>query len=394
MNLLFVATSYPPAIGGAQLTHHQLARQLSETHRVRAVSLWDENRSDWLIGTTLAAPARPRDYIIDGVPVHRVGLTTRDRLRMAPWVPLYYPLMRHAVPAIAAVLEPHLERQAGDAELIHNVRIGREPLSAAALSLARRRRIPFVITPVHHPRWKGWRQKSFVEIYRRADAVIALTPAERRIFVALGVARDRIAVTGVGPMLAEDADPQRFRDRHDVRGPLILFVGQHYPYKGFAELLAAAPSIWRRHPDAELCFVGPHIGRSRELFERAPDRRVKCLGQVDLQTKTDALAACTLLCVPSTQESFGAVYTEAWSFSKPVIGCPIPAVSEVIRHEHDGLLVPQRPPRIASAVVRLLDEPVWAEELGRRGRQVVDERYNWRRLSQLTEDAYRAALAR
>jgi glycosyltransferase involved in cell wall biosynthesis len=57
------------------------------------------------------------------------------------------------------------------------------------------------------------------------------------------------------------------------------------------------------------------------------DPRILELGSVDLQTKTDALEACTLLCLPSTQESFGGVYTEAWSFKKPVIGCDIPAVS-------------------------------------------------------------------
>jgi hypothetical protein len=35
----------------------------------------------------------------------------------------------------------------------------------------------------------------------------------------------------------------------------------------------------------------------------------------------------------------GGVYTEAWSFCKPVIGCPIPAVSELIVEGVDGCLV-------------------------------------------------------
>ena len=41
------------------------------------------------------------------------------------------------------------------------------------------------------------------------------------------------------------------------------------------------------------------------------DPRIHRLGSLNLQQKTNALAACTLLCVPSTQESFGCVYTEA-----------------------------------------------------------------------------------
>ncbi len=58
--------------------------------------------------------------------------------------------------------------------------------------------------------------------------------------------------------------------------------------------------------------------------EATRDPRVTDLGIVDTQTKTDALdiAHSSMLCVPSTQESFGLVYVEAWSLGKPVIAAP------------------------------------------------------------------------
>jgi hypothetical protein len=43
-----------------------------------------------------------------------------------------------ALPPIAACLERHLYRYAVHADLIHNVRIGREGLSYASLQIARR----------------------------------------------------------------------------------------------------------------------------------------------------------------------------------------------------------------------------------------------------------------
>ena len=52
MNLLYTLTSYPPAIGGAQLLQHRTALHLLPRHRIQVVSQWDTNRTDWLLGTT------------------------------------------------------------------------------------------------------------------------------------------------------------------------------------------------------------------------------------------------------------------------------------------------------------------------------------------------------
>jgi hypothetical protein len=45
--------------------------------------------------------------------------------------------------------------------------------------LARDMGIPFVLTPFHHPRWSSWLFRVYHELYRSADAVLALTEAER-----------------------------------------------------------------------------------------------------------------------------------------------------------------------------------------------------------------------
>jgi glycosyltransferase involved in cell wall biosynthesis len=388
VNLLYTLTSYPPAVGGAQLLQHHLGRSLSPRHGIQVVTHWDSDRSDWLIGTTLAAPSRPRDYVVDGIPVHRLGFGWRDKAALIPAVALYYPVMTTALGPISQAIERRLRPYAARADLIHNVRIGREGLSLASLKEARRQKIPFVLTPVHHPRWQGWRYRVFNEIYRSADLLIALTNAERKVLEGLGVERRRIHVTGFGPIVAERDHPAAFRERFGIEGPLVLFLGQHYAYKGFRQLLEAAPRVWRSHPKACFAFVGRAVGGSEEAFRGVGDKRILRLGEVDLQTKTDALAACNLLCVPSTQESFGGVYVEAWTFGKPVIGCRIPAVAEVITDGVDGILVDQDPGSIAGAVTTLLRDSALARAMGASGRRKVADRYTWERLARLTEEAY------
>lgn len=388
MHLLYTITAYPPSVGGAQIHQHYLAQQLHLRHTVQIISHWDSNRTDWLLGTTVMAPTASLDYTLDGIPVHRLGLSVWEKIKLAPVLPLYYPLMSLALPAIAHQLEQHIVPYTTRADVVHNIRVGREGLSYASYQAARRRGIPFVLTPVHHPRWVGWRYRAYLQLYQMADAVIALTQAEKQILIGLGVQAERIAVTGIGPVLAADANASRFLERYKLKGPIALFLGQHYPYKGFQQLLQAAPLVWQKLPDVQFVFIGPPVADSERVFSQFSDRRIHRLGNVDLQTKTDALAACTLLCVPSSQESFGGVFTEAWNFSKPVIGCNIPAVAEVISDGVDGLLVAQEPSQIADRILYLLLNPAQAAAMGRAGKQKVEDRFTWAKIADQVEAVY------
>jgi glycosyltransferase involved in cell wall biosynthesis len=388
MQLLYTLTTYPPAIGGAQLHHHLLGKQLSKTNGIQVVSHWDSQRTDWLLGTTINAPSIDRDYNFEGIQVRRIGLSLSEKISLLPYVSIYYSLMDTALKPIANNLEKHLNNYAKTANLIHNVRIGREGLSYASYQSARKNNIPFILTPVHHPRWVGWRYRAYLALYKLADLVIALTEVEKNILIDLGVREEKIVVTGIGAILAETAQPESFKNKYQIKEPIILFLGQHYSYKGYQQLLAATSLVWQKIPEANFVFIGPDIKNSSSYFQQYRDNRIHRLGAVDLQTKTDALAACDLLCVPSTQESFGGVYTEAWSFAKPVIGCDIPAVAEVISDGVDGYLVSQAPEDIAEKICELLLNPSQAERMGLAGKQKVELRFTWEQLAKKTEAAY------
>ena len=393
MSFFYTITSYPPAVGGAQAHAHRIASMMAQQFDVRTAAFWHTNRTDWLLGTTLRAPTVGESYLLDGVPVSMLRLSQSDRRRALLPTLLYYLRMRASIDALADLIRPHLvELIAKDrVELVHNFRIGREPLSFASWRLARALGVPFVFTPCHHPRWVGWRYRAFIDLYHRSDLVLTLTEAERRELISLGVSSARICTTGVGPVIAPTADPENFRLCYGIDGRLVLFVGQHYSYKGFYALLEAATLVWRRFPDARFAFIGPPVGDSEAAY-RGADPRILRLGTVDLQTKTDAFAACTVLCVPSTQESFGGVYTEAWSFGKPVIGARIPAVAEVIDDGVDGLLTEQRPAEIADRLLQILGDASAAERMGAAGLRKVAEKYSWNVIAQRTRDAYRRVM--
>jgi glycosyltransferase involved in cell wall biosynthesis len=395
LNVLYTITAYPPSIGGAQLHMHQLAQALSVRHRVHVVTQWDAQRTDWLLGSTLTGPRTPRAYEQDGIRVDRIAVPGRARVMLAPWVAAYPAFQGPAIRHIASALADCARPLVGDADVVHNCRIGREGLTAASLSLARERGLPFVLTPVHHPRWGGFLHRHFHHLYREADAVIALTPAERDTLVALGVDAGRVAVTGIGPIVADDHDAERFRRERSLGSdPIVLFLGQKYPYKGIGPLLEAAPLVWKTVPEARFVFLGPRTRDSRRLFARVSDPRVSESAAVSLQEKTDALAACDVMCLPSSQESFGGAFTEAWALGKPVVGADIPAVRAVVDDGQDGFLVEPAAAPLAARIVRLLTEPALRAQMGASGRDKVVRRYGWPLLAEQTERVYADARER
>jgi len=329
------------------------------------------------------------------VPLRSIKFSLADRVLMAPALPLFYASPQLFTPWIAGVFLKRLRAQGGaKLDLIHHGRIGRENLAFASLLFARELGVPFVITPFHHPRWVGWRYRKWLEIYREADHVCALTESERQTLISLGVRPERVSVTGHGPSVLppSETNGERFREVHGLGShPMVLFLGQKYPYKGFAELNQSAAQVWEQFPEARFVFAGPRTRESTAYFKAHRDPRVLELGAVSLAEKCSALAACALLCLPSNQESFGGVFVEAWTFSKPVIGGRIPTIANVIDDGENGLLVDQKPAEIAAAIVELLGNPEKARALGAAGRE-KSHRYSWDTMSSKLRELYSSLL--
>lgn len=388
--LLYSVTSYPPAVGGAPMHFHELGRRLGRHHRLRVACHWNAFRNDWLRGTTVCAPAEDLVYDIDGVTVHRMGLPHAQRLRLLPWTVAYYAALTACIDRISSYWATRLEEIGADIDLIHNGRVGREPLSYASLKLARKLDVPFVFTPFHHPRWVGARHRPYLELYAASDALICMSPAERLVLEQLGVDAHKLYLLGTGPIVADSADGNRFRTKYGLEGfaDIVLFLGPKYPYKGIDTLLAAAEKVWKVRSDTAFVLIGPRTAFSRFLFARRRDHRIREIGTVSHQDKCDALDAARMLCLPSTQESFGTVFLEAWSYSTPVIGCPIPAVSCIVKHGENGLLAAPEPEGLARAILELLGDERLARSLGEAGKRAVLAHWQWPQLASRLDEIY------
>lgn len=390
--VLMTSTAYPPSVGGVQAHVAELRARLKH-FEADVLTLWLEHRTDWLRGSTLNPGAAVTVEVAPGVT--RLGWDWAVRRRMLPWVATYYAHPALAARRIAAALVPEIDRVVSDRHaLIHNHRIGREFLARASLTVARRRGIPFVLTPHHHPRWRGYRYQGWTDVYREADAVLVLTNAERDEMERLGVRPDRVHVTWSSAEPPPPADGARFRAAlGGTRDPIVLFVGQLYRYKGVEELVAAVDAVRAQGVAARLVFIGPSTDFSTRYFARTSRPWLHVLGPVDGQTKWDAIEAAAVVCLPSRHEAFGRVFLEGWSKGKPVVGGRIPAVADVVTDGRTGLLVdPSSSSELAAALQRILSDHALAAKLGANGRGEIEARFSWDAVIDRVESAYETVL--
>ena len=400
MNITFIAQRYYPFMGGVETQTRLVAKALhARGHSVRVggvnfVQRDIPQRLAMLEDSLLVPPYD--DYNDDGVPVHALTPTPAERLQMAPIAVRAIPrLQRHYYHALRrfgyrwyrSVYREKLRPLIADADVVHSVAGGY--LGWAAQEVAQEEGVPFVLTPYVHPGQHG-DSVDDVAFYTRSDAVLALLETDKGFLTDLGVPDDLIHLYGVVPLLAEGADSDRFRTKYGLGdAPVVLFVGRLNAYKGLPTIVEAAPEVWEAHPEARFIFCGPATAEEQRVVESADDR-IQYLGLVSEEDKADAYAACTLFCMPSTHEILPAVYLEAWSMGKPVIGGPAPGLEALIEGHDGGVVVEQEPAAVADAITHMLEAPDERERLGANGHRLVKERFSEEALVRVLERVYAA----
>jgi glycosyltransferase involved in cell wall biosynthesis len=233
---------------------------------------------------------------------------------------------------------------------------------------------------------------------RRFDRVLALTDIEKQVVPD----RERVTSIGVGSdPYAGQVSPGEFRARHRIpaAAPVVLFVGRKILNKGVVHLLQAMDQVWDVHPEARLVLLG-FAHNSPEWLEgylsqsRHDARtRVLTLDDASEETRENALAACSVMAMPSISDSFGIVYLEAWRYRKPVMACRGTCGEFVVEHDRDGVLVEFGDvDGIARELMQLLGDPGIAARMGDSGFEKWRMRYQWSQVADRMEEAI--ALAR
>jgi phosphatidyl-myo-inositol dimannoside synthase len=224
---------------------------------------------------------------------------------------------------------------------------------------------------------------------RSANVVMAPSKyTAEQVAAVQGVAPEKIRVLpwaldpqfeALAPQAAKSVAPANFPE-----GRVVLTVGRWRAderYKGMDTLITALPRLLPRFPELQLAAVGDGDDRAwlEDLAEETGvERHVHFLSGLSYAELAACYAHCEMFALPSKGEGFGLVYLEAMACGKPVIGGAHGGAPEVIDDGKTGYLVPHGDAaQLATAIETLLADPALEQEMGRRGKQRVENEFRF-----------------
>ncbi len=195
--------------------------------------------------------------------------------------------------------------------------------------------------------------------YRHLRAVTALTtPSADWLIVHTSATRVRVIPNPIAyplPVQAPERSPEVDRVAH--RPHRLLAVGRLADEKGFDHLLNAFSGVAARFPNWELVILGEgplRVALQEQAQSLALDERVRFPGVVG--NVGDWYNSADLYVMTSRYEGFGNTLAEAMTYGLPAISVDCETgPRNILRHEVDGLLVPQDDPAaLQAALARLM----------------------------------------
>jgi glycosyltransferase involved in cell wall biosynthesis len=179
--------------------------------------------------------------------------------------------------------------------------------------------------------------------------------------------------------------------------PLLLFSGRLIERKGVDFLLRAMPTILSRQKVRLVITGDGHCRPEWESLARSLGLggAVAFAGFVSNAELSSLFRSCSIYVHPAIYDSKGdtegqgVVLVEALSNRRPVVASAVGGIVDVIKDGQTGILVPEKnPDAIAKAVLRLIEDPEYARQLGERGYAHARNYFDWDRIMDQYETIY------
>jgi glycosyltransferase involved in cell wall biosynthesis len=163
----------------------------------------------------------------------------------------------------------------------------------------------------------------------------------------------------------------------------VGFLGRLVEGKGVEDFIQAAVIVKQSFPNTKFMVIGSDPQKEHyEDFLKILSHRLGVhkdfIWTGWRSDKFNLISVMDLLVQTSySSEGFGLTCMEAMALGKPVIATEMCEPLEIVINGENGLIVPsQNPKALADAMIKLLADPKLAQMYGRRGRQMVEERFN------------------
>jgi glycosyltransferase involved in cell wall biosynthesis len=407
MNIAYYTHYFMPEIGAPSARIYDLSRQwLALGHTVQVVTCFPNHPLGKLYSGYKSGIYMREE--IDGIDVHRhwtYVTPNKGFLKKTVGHISYLPSAR--LLSNRRLIKP-------------DVAIGTSPTFFAAMaarSLAKRRRIPFIMEvrdlwPAIFVELGVLRNRRLIRLlerwelalYGQATKIVTVTEAFRRNLIERGVKPSKVFTIRNGADVEywqPAPSPVELRQRLRLEGRfVVLYIGAHGISHALSSILESAQRL-REHPEIRFLFVGEGAEKDR-LAGQARDLRldnVRFLDPVGKAAVKEFYALADLCLVPLRNiplfETFiPSKMFEIMAMARPIVASLRGEAADILRESGGAIVVePEDSRAIAEAILALYGDKAKAHDIGQRGRRFVIENYSRRALASAYLDVIEESLA-
>jgi len=157
--------------------------------------------------------------------------------------------------------------------------------------------------------------------------------------------------------------------------------------KGLHNLLDALPLILEKHSEITLTIAGTgpdETALKNQASKLNLNQQVTFLGSVEnknlpaLYQSSEIVVFPSIIAKDGDREGFGLVLVEALACECAAVVSDLPAMQDIVKDNENALIFQQKnPAQLAEKVIQLLDDKELRLALGKKGRQIMLNRYDW-----------------
>ena len=295
----------------------------------------------------------------------------------------------------------YLKKTITEFDIIH-IHEHRQSLAIATHRYAKKNNVPYVLQ-AHGSVLPFFQKEKLKEIFDNmwgfdilhdASKLFALTEVEKEQYLKMGVPEDKIEIVPLGINIDEYNNlPEKgnFKSKHNIGSDekLILFLGRIHEIKGLDLLVKSFSRI--SEDNVKLAIVGGDYGFKEELEKliETLDLKDKVLfpGVLTGKNKIEALVDCDIFIMPSRYESFTTSGLEAMACFKPLILTKNNHIQSWVK-DNVGLVCEFDENDLFNCIETLLNDDSLCEKFGKNGRKLIEEKYDWDKVSKQIEGIY------
>ncbi|MCM2531637.1 glycosyltransferase family 4 protein [Neobacillus pocheonensis] len=227
------------------------------------------------------------------------------------------------------------------------------------------------------------------QLIEEADQIIICSDYMKKELVSIFQMVDKkmaVIPNGIEPLSIEIEPKEIFPELNGKK--YILSMGRMVQEKGFETIIKAA--IITKEKKLDIFFViagkGPMLETyRRQIIDRKLEDTIAFVGYINDEQRNALILNSEIAVFPSLYEPFGIVALETMVLGKPTIVSDTGGLKGIVKHLKTGLLmVPGDPKSLLEQIDFLIHNPENAQEMGKRGMQIVKSLYGWNRISSET----------